>query len=126
MPRQTNRVLRGKIILIKGQQTMIDLHSHSSGSDGALSPTELVKYAKEKGLEAIAITDHDTVEGVEEALEAGGYAHSCKGWFASWVNYKSYHKDFQTGRARAKTAVETFGIPKCGQTERVLKAICHL
>jgi len=50
---------------------MIDLHSHSSASDGALSPTELVKYAKEKGLEAIAITDHDTVEGVEEALSAG-------------------------------------------------------
>ena len=44
---------------------MIDLHSHSTASDGALSPTELVKYAKEKGLEAIAITDHDTVEGVE-------------------------------------------------------------
>lgn len=50
---------------------MIDLHSHSSASDGALSPTELVKYAEEKSLEAIAITDHDTVEGVEEALETG-------------------------------------------------------
>jgi predicted metal-dependent phosphoesterase TrpH len=50
---------------------MIDLHSHSNASDGALSPTELVKYAREKGLVAIAITDHDTVEGVEEALTAG-------------------------------------------------------
>ena len=50
---------------------MIDLHSHSTASDGALSPTELVKYAKDKEMDAIAITDHDTVEGIEEALSAG-------------------------------------------------------
>jgi len=50
---------------------MIDLHSHSTASDGTLSPTELVKYAKEKNLKALAITDHDTIEGVEEALKAG-------------------------------------------------------
>ncbi len=50
---------------------MIDLHAHSRASDGALSPTELVKCAREKELEAIAITDHDTIEGVEEALAAG-------------------------------------------------------
>ena len=49
---------------------MIDLHSHSTASDGALSPAELVRYANDKELEAIAITDHDTVEGVEEALIA--------------------------------------------------------
>lgn len=50
---------------------MIDLHAHSSASDGMLSPAELVGYAKELNLEAIAITDHDTVEGVSEALSAG-------------------------------------------------------
>jgi len=50
---------------------MIDLHIHSTASDGTMSPTEIVRYAKEKDLEAIAITDHDTVEGVEEALAAG-------------------------------------------------------
>jgi len=49
----------------------IDLHAHTTASDGDRSPTELVQLAKELGLEAIAITDHDTVEGVEEALEAG-------------------------------------------------------
>lgn len=48
----------------------IDLHAHSTASDGTLSPTELVLYAKRKNLKAIAITDHDTVEGVEEALIA--------------------------------------------------------
>ncbi|MBI9080945.1 MAG: PHP domain-containing protein [Pseudodesulfovibrio sp.] len=49
----------------------IDLHSHSTASDGTLSPTELVKLAKETGLDAIAITDHDTLQGIPEALEAG-------------------------------------------------------
>ena len=49
----------------------IDLHTHSTASDGTLSPTELVKLAKESGLDAIAITDHDTFQGVPEALAAG-------------------------------------------------------
>ncbi|BDQ37844.1 phosphatase [Pseudodesulfovibrio nedwellii] len=49
----------------------IDLHSHSTASDGTLSPTELIKLAKESGLDAIAITDHDTFQGVPEALAAG-------------------------------------------------------
>jgi predicted metal-dependent phosphoesterase TrpH len=50
---------------------MIDLHTHSTASDGTLSPTALVRYAKERNLEALALTDHDTVEGLEEALAAG-------------------------------------------------------
>ena len=50
---------------------MIDLHAHTSASDGTLSPAELVALAKEQGIEAIALTDHDTIEGLSEALEAG-------------------------------------------------------
>ncbi|MBP3339979.1 MAG: PHP domain-containing protein [Lachnospiraceae bacterium] len=46
----------------------VDLHVHSNHSDGTYSVKELVLYAKEKGLKAIALTDHDTVSGVEEAL----------------------------------------------------------
>ena len=49
----------------------IDLHTHSRHSDGSLSPRQLVQLAKERRLRAIALTDHDTVAGVEEALEAG-------------------------------------------------------
>ncbi|MCG6981156.1 MAG: PHP domain-containing protein, partial [Deltaproteobacteria bacterium] len=49
----------------------IDLHTHSSYSDGSLSPRQLVQLAKKKRLRAIALTDHDTVAGVEEALAAG-------------------------------------------------------
>lgn len=50
---------------------LIDLHTHTTASDGSMSPGELVRHAKEMGLAAVAITDHDTVDGVEEALEEG-------------------------------------------------------
>jgi len=49
----------------------IDLHIHSTSSDGTMSPADLVKYAYQKGLSAIAITDHDTIAGVDEAVAAG-------------------------------------------------------
>lgn len=45
-----------------------DLHAHTTASDGTLSPTELVRLAKAHGLRALALTDHDTVAGVAEAL----------------------------------------------------------
>ena len=48
----------------------IDLHTHSNCSDGSMTPTELVKHAAEKGLAAIALSDHDTIAGVDEAIEA--------------------------------------------------------
>lgn len=48
----------------------VDLHVHSTRSDGTYTPTELVNYAVEKGLKAFALTDHDTVDGIEEALKA--------------------------------------------------------
>ncbi len=50
---------------------LIDLHTHSSASDGALSPSELAALAKKEGLAAVALTDHDTVEGIGEFLAAG-------------------------------------------------------
>lgn len=49
----------------------IDLHVHTTASDGTLTPTQVVALAKEKNLSAIAITDHDTTEGVNEAIRAG-------------------------------------------------------
>jgi predicted metal-dependent phosphoesterase TrpH len=46
----------------------IDLHVHSTASDGSLSPLEIIELAKKTGLRAVAITDHDTIEGSAEAL----------------------------------------------------------
>jgi predicted metal-dependent phosphoesterase TrpH len=48
----------------------IDLHTHSTASDGTLSPSELVFHAKNRGLCAIALTDHDTTDGLKEAASA--------------------------------------------------------
>ena len=49
----------------------VDLHLHTTASDGVMTPSEIVRYAKSKGLQAIAITDHDTIEGLEEGLLEG-------------------------------------------------------
>lgn len=49
----------------------IDLHTHSTCSDGSMTPAELVHHAKESGLCAMALSDHDTVSGVDEAMATG-------------------------------------------------------
>lgn len=46
----------------------VDLHTHSNKSDGSYSPAELVDYAIAKGLSAVALTDHDTIDGLAEAV----------------------------------------------------------
>ena len=48
----------------------IDLHVHSNFSDGTMSPTQLVELAVKSNLEAFALTDHDTTEGIDEAISA--------------------------------------------------------
>ncbi|MBA3809867.1 MAG: PHP domain-containing protein [Solirubrobacterales bacterium] len=51
--------------------TRFDLQSHSTHSDGALPAAEVVQRAAEAGVELLALSDHDTVSGVSEAIEAG-------------------------------------------------------
>lgn len=48
---------------------MIDLHTHSTASDGTFSPEELVYLAKKEKLQALALTDHDTIEGLKNAYK---------------------------------------------------------
>ena len=49
-------------------QSMLELHCHTTYSDGTLSPTQLVKTAAKAGVQALAITDHDTIAGWDEAI----------------------------------------------------------
>lgn len=49
---------------------LIDLHVHSNASDGTYTPSEVVQLAAQKGLKAIALTDHDTIDGLPEAQNA--------------------------------------------------------
>ena len=48
-----------------------DLHTHSTASDGQYRPSELVRLAKDRGIEILALTDHDTTDGLDEAVRAG-------------------------------------------------------
>ncbi len=50
---------------------LCDLHTHTTASDGQYTPSELAGLAKKRGLEVLAVTDHDTIAGVDEAQRAG-------------------------------------------------------
>ncbi|MDF2630164.1 MAG: hypothetical protein K0R39_3995 [Symbiobacteriaceae bacterium] len=58
-------------IPMPGPQGRADLHNHTTASDGTNPPAAQVRWAREQGLAAVAITDHDTIAGWDEALEAG-------------------------------------------------------
>lgn len=66
-------MINGREIKMKHEinPEQVDLHLHSSYSDGSDTPTELIQKAKTLGLEAIALTDHDTIEGWEEWNDIG-------------------------------------------------------
>ena len=49
----------------------VDLHMHSTASDGQHRPEELIRLAKDADLDVMALTDHDTLSGLKEACEAG-------------------------------------------------------
>lgn len=72
---------------------LCDLHTHSTASDGQYSPTELVRLAKERGLDVLALTDHDTVDGLEEATRAGERAgiRVVRGIELSAREYPTFH-----------------------------------
>jgi predicted metal-dependent phosphoesterase TrpH len=55
----------------RASMNYVDLHLHTTASDGVMSPSGIVRYAKAKNLQAIAVTDHDTIEGLEEAVAEG-------------------------------------------------------
>ena len=54
-----------------GRPAYVDLHTHSTASDGTLPPEQVIEAAAACGLAALALTDHDTIEGVARAREAG-------------------------------------------------------
>ena len=96
----------------------VDLHTHSTASDGELTPENLVRYALERGLCTLALTDHDTVDGLDAALQAAqgttllvipGVELSCDvphtevhilGYFINWRDayFESMLYKFRDGR----------------------------
>jgi 3',5'-nucleoside bisphosphate phosphatase len=55
----------------EGNAAFVDLHAHSTASDGARRPADVIREAKRVGLAAVALTDHDTLDGIPEALATG-------------------------------------------------------
>jgi len=53
-----------------GSETLVDFHTHSHFSDGVLAPAALVERARGRGVSTLALTDHDTTAGLEEAAQA--------------------------------------------------------
>lgn len=88
----------------------VDLHCHTTASDGKHSPAELVQLAADMALQVIAITDHDTTDGVEEAMAAGerhgievipGVELSCD-VDAGELHMLGYYPDFRSPRFQAE------------------------
>ncbi len=59
---------------MRQRSSKVDLHIHSTASDGVLTPSEVVRLARERELDVIALTDHDTLSGVAEAQRAAAGA----------------------------------------------------
>lgn len=108
-------------------QLRVDLHAHSTASDGEMSPAELVRFALERGLTTMALTDHDTCAGIDAALLAAqntpltvipGVELSCDvsqtevhvlGYFIDWHDeyFESMLVKFRDGRfGRAEKMVK--------------------
>ena len=63
--------MSGPLGISASNEAFVDLHAHSTASDGSRSPADVVREAKRIGLSAIALTDHDTLDGIAEAVAAG-------------------------------------------------------
>ena len=112
-----------------------DLHLHTTKSDGNLSPSELIRFIEKTSLQVISITDHDSTEGITEALEAGSTnqnleiipgielgtdvpdteVHILGHWIdPSDITLQNHLEEFRAGReTRARRTVEklsTFGV----------------
>jgi predicted metal-dependent phosphoesterase TrpH len=89
----------------------VDLHSHSTASDGALSPADVVALAAERGVRHFALTDHDTTAGIAEATAAAHAlgvelipAIEISAWTGREIHILGYFIDPDHPRLRALTA----------------------
>lgn len=109
-------------------ECLADLHTHTNASDGQYTPTELVKLAKDSGLEVLAVTDHDTIGGVDEAQRTGDALglRVIRGVELSAKEYHNFHilgYGFQTGDTELARLCEKF---RAGRDERKYKIIDFL
>lgn len=124
---------------------IIDLHTHSTQSDGEYSPSKVVRLAKENNIDVVAITDHDSTQGVAEAIEEGkklgvkvipgiefsAYDPDCKkthilGYNIDYLNpefQKIYQEFISDVEKRNEVFIETFNSIDINITMDDIKAI---
>lgn len=105
-----------------------DLHTHSTASDGQYSPEELVRLAKNHGIEVLALTDHDTIAGVDEAMAAGKALglRVIRGVELSAKEHPNFHilgYSFQDGDTELARLCEKF---RAGRDDRKYKIVDFL
>jgi predicted metal-dependent phosphoesterase TrpH len=112
---------------------LVDLHLHSLFSDGLLTPTELVAEAASLGLRAIALADHDNVDGISEALAAGRKYDveivTAVELSVQWEELSDIHLlgyAFDHKNAALRKALAEFRAFRAGRSERILKNINQL
>jgi len=112
---------------------LVDLHLHSTFSDGTLTPSELVSEAATLGLRAIALADHDNVDGIPEALAAGQRygveVLSAVELSVLWQDLNDLHLlgyAFDHDHSGLKKALAEFRDFRTGRSERILANINRL
>ena len=106
----------------------IDLHAHSSASDGTLSPTALVHQAAVSGLDVVALTDHDTTAGWDEAADAlpttlrlvRGAELSCR---AAGISLHLLAYLFDPGHPPLVSALQRLRESRVGRAERMVELL---
>jgi predicted metal-dependent phosphoesterase TrpH len=109
-----------------------DLHCHTTASDGVHPPTELVRLAKERGLDAVGITDHDTLGGIDEGLAAGarfgvrvvpGIEMSARAGDRS-VHVLGYFVDRRS--ERLASTLDDMRVERLDRARRIVERLCEL
>lgn len=109
---------------------LVDLHMHSTFSDGTLTPSELVAEAASVGLRAIALADHDNVDGIPEAIAAGLKLDveiiTAVELSVVWQNYQDLHLlgyAFDHENQALKDALAEFQTFRAGRSLRIVEKI---
>lgn len=107
---------------------LCDLHTHTTASDGQYTPSQLAKLGRARGLSVLAVTDHDTIAGVDEAMEAGGQCglRVVRGVELSAREHPNFHilgYGFRDGETELARLCEQF---RAGRDERKYKIVDFL
>ena len=119
---------------MNGEKTeqWVDLHVHTNFSDGLLTPTQVVTQAKEQRLSAVGIVDHDTIDGIAEAVEAG---NACGVEIVPGVELSSQHEGreihiiayyFDPNHPRFKEYLEKFRQERFKRAAKMIENLNHI